>query len=415
MSGPAASATQREVLIPLMGHGEDGSLGRVAADRGLPPPHPAQLERSLSELLEVGLYVAGQVARSAVRHHLGLAFWHPMVAGVSLYPLNPGDFLGLGEENSESAQLGLALALLLCRSQSPQRSVWATGALQAQPGNREVLVRPVAHVGRKLALLLRHSRRPGAAPPPALALVPLLDTDGAVVTERFAGEIAELSSLGTRVIAVRTLSEASQAVAATDAWTAPWLRIGRAAALLLAIAASLWLGHGRWQQRAIALQFVPVADARGHAWMTPARASLDDPQRLSALCAGTPPALFNGELLALSVAADQGTAMHYALAAVAPSGLKILPLPAARAGQVRSLVPVPGPAEPTLLAVLAWRETPDLVRVEQGLRSQLAAVGAGERIAHARHLLEQAAPGSLLYLFQSWAPDAREGDTCKRL
>lgn len=407
-------STQREVLIPLVSDSGSGSVGRIAADRGLPPPHPAQLERSLSELLEVGLYAAGQAARAAVRHRLGLQFWQPGTAGMSLFPLNPGEFIGLNEENSESAQLGLALALLMCRAQCVHRVVMATGALLPTHGTREVAVSPVAHVGAKLELLAQQHLRPGAPRPPALALIPERDSDGVLTTQRYAVEIARLRELGTDVLPVDTLGAAALAIDALSAWIPPWLQATRIALLSGAVAGAVWLGQAQWLGRHIALEFAPVLDSSGRAWLTPARAA-SDPLRFAALCPGVPPVISDGEALALAVVPAFAEALSYALVAVSPSGIKLLPLPEPSSGGVRAMVPVTGPAESTLIAVLAWRRPMDLAVVEARLRRRLAGTQPNERIAQARHVLQAAAPGALIYLFQSRTPVTAEASSCAAL
>lgn len=410
--------TQREVLIPLAAGG-DGRLGRVAADRGLPPPHPAQLERAISELLEVGLYGAGQAARAAVRQALGLRFFQPLTARLSLYPLNPGDFLGLGEENSDSAQLGLALALLMCRAQSPARVIMATGALDIVTGSREVAVRPVAHVGEKLQLLHDAHARPGASPAPALALIPSREPDGADPLQRHAALIARLDAMGTRVVPVATLAEAVRWLGATRAWV-PWPQKLAAAALLGAVlAVGGALGVRAWQQRPIALEFVPIVDAAGQVWMTPARGRLvrGVPVRLGPLCPESTPLMLSDEALVLAVAPADRAAEHvaYALVAVSAEGLKLLPAPAAdrRDQHLRTWVSMEPGEDLTLVAVLAWRQGGgDLAALESRLRAVIDRTRPGERIARARNLLSGVAPGQLQFLIRS-RPAGQGGAECQ--
>jgi hypothetical protein len=159
-----AKFAAREALIPLVGDAAGGSVARIAADAELAAPHAAHLDRSLIELLENGLYQAGQQAKSAVRQFpLPGHTWLPR-ASEALHVVNPGDVVGLGAENANSAELGLALALLMFRAQSEQRAVIASGALDLNSGRRDVPVLPVHHLAGKLRLIVRHFSQPGSAP-----------------------------------------------------------------------------------------------------------------------------------------------------------------------------------------------------------------------------------------------------------
>src|SRR5262249_30191456 len=145
----------REVLIPLVGSGEAGALCRVAADGHLPPQHPAHLDRSISELLEGGLYQAGQQARAAVRR-LQLGGWLRRPAPVAVSIVNPGDVAGLAPDNSASAELGLALAMLMFTTQSPNRIVIASGALESGSADLDCPIRPVHHLRAKFVLVEKY-------------------------------------------------------------------------------------------------------------------------------------------------------------------------------------------------------------------------------------------------------------------
>src|SRR5262245_14445484 len=113
----------REALIPMVGGKLLGTLCRIAADGELPPAHPAQLDRALSELLESGLYQAGQQAKAAAHmFKLPRSGWLRATT-VALHVVNPGDVVGLAAENATSAELGLALAMLMYRGQTDERCV----------------------------------------------------------------------------------------------------------------------------------------------------------------------------------------------------------------------------------------------------------------------------------------------------
>lgn len=407
----------REVLIPLVDAGGAGGLCRIAAEGRLPPPHPARLDPALSELLEAGLYRAGQQARAGARRLRlpGSGLLAP--PRVALAVANPGDLAGLSAENAASAELGLALALLLYLCQARPGVVLASGALAPGDEDPDVPVRPVHHLGAKLSLIPAHFAQTGAAAPPRLLLLPAQDPDGVAVTRRYEREIARLAALGIETRPVTSLRGAAELLGATRLRRRPaerWLRGGLAAAAMAGLLAALG-----WQQieRPIPLTFAPAALDGGRIVDTPFRASLQETGGLALLpgCrAGELPAYRAGDLLAFRVKAGEaddalGRLLGYRglLAAVSvESGVKLLPL--AEGGRIEpgslvaQLLPVRGPAEDNLVVLLLRRgRLPDAGALERRLRERLAPLGPAERLSSARGLLQQAAPGSLTYLFRS--------------
>jgi len=122
-------------------------------------------------LRKVGLYQAGCAAASAARK-LGVrrpptALYQQVsrLAWIDHQRLHPATAQGPTE--GRSAELGLALVLLMCACGSPARQVIATGALGGQPAgvvHDDVEVLPVASLSEKLQLILtlaRHGSLPG--------------------------------------------------------------------------------------------------------------------------------------------------------------------------------------------------------------------------------------------------------------
>ena len=417
--------TAREALIPLVGGGgggRGGALGRVLADADLPPPHPARLDPAISELLEHGLYQAGQQAVAALRRHRQRRRgWLGARIG-ALAVANPGDFLGLTAANAGSAELGLALALALFRAQSRTLSILATGTLAPGDPDPRVPVQPVHHLGAKLAHIDRHFRQAGGSPPPRWCLVPTVDPDGAVVSERYAIAIAALAELGITVQPVATLAEALDLIGARDLAPRPAERFLRWSLGTSAAVVSLGVVAMFWVERPLPLDFVPASLPGGQVALTPMRAYWHPERELQPLpeCrlgAGSLPLYRNGEVVALRVRLPEtGNGLerlmgHYAVlvGVGSASGVKVLPLRPDRSdaalvpGAIQAvLVPVAGPEEDNLLAVLVRRARPfdrDVLHGQLGIH--LEGLGPEERISAAGNWLESYAPGVLTYRFRN--------------
>jgi len=415
-----AKFAAREALIPLVGDAAGGSVARIAADADLAAPHAAHLDRSLIELLENGLYQAGQQAKSAVRQFpLPGHTWLPR-ASEALHVVNPGDVVGLGAENANSAELGLALALLMFRAQSEQRAVIASGALDLNSGRRDVPVLPVHHLAGKLRLIVRHFSQPGSAPAPRNFLIPSHDPDGVPIAERYGAEIKALGELGIGVHGVSTLGEAAHlAGARRRALNSAERHLRQAAYASAAVFAAVLALH-YWFNAAIAMSFIPLTNADSSLVATPARSVLrSTPAQLLPPCRvnGRMPAFPVGEHMAVSLrtGSQHGFAAwfggyQHALVSVSDSGIKVLPPPTAApvvpGAEVGYLLEVREPEEETLLVWLAKRGSPfDTAELEAKLRKQLQTLRPSERISAARNLLQTAAPGVLLYSFRSVSPD----------
>ena len=128
-------------------------------------------DRVAAPLRKVGLYQAGCAAASAVRK-LGIrqpltALYQRIsrLAWIEGQRLQPAGAQRPSE--GRSAELGLALVLLMCASGSRQRQIIATGALGGQPQGMvedDVEVLPVGSLPAKLRLVSYARPAPGACP-----------------------------------------------------------------------------------------------------------------------------------------------------------------------------------------------------------------------------------------------------------
>jgi hypothetical protein len=230
-------------------------------------------DRVAAPLRKVGLYQAGCAAASAVRK---LGIRQPLTAlyqrisrfawieGQRLQPASPS-----GPSEGRSAELGLALVLLMCASGSRHRHVIATGALGGQPrgvSNDDVEVLPVGSLREKLRLVLTFARHGGLpAPGPGRELLFItprqFEQDGLWSDVPSLPEIGQLREFGVRVVPVGRLSEAAAEMKALRARHLVHDRLAQvlvASALLLGV-----MGYGWWSLREthIPMVFLPGGGA----------------------------------------------------------------------------------------------------------------------------------------------------------
>ena len=408
----------RDVLIPMVGGPSGGTLARISADAELAASHSAQLDRALTELLESGLYQAGQQALAAVRL-LKMSRWRGLQRSVAAFHVvNPGEVVGLGMENANSAELGLALVLSMFRAQSKERCVLASGELDLNTGDHGIAVRPVHHLARKLRLAIEYFIQPGSAKAPTYFFVPVHDPDGADVLDRYRQEAQELRELGVSLRPVVTLAEAARILGARREATGLSERMVRRVLATAAISTVIAVGVKAWLAAPIDLSFTSVANADGSITVTPARsqskasggAPLLSPCRIDTVM----PGFAFGENVAVRLRTGSRNdfarwtgGYHHLLIGVSElSGVKVLSPP--RSGWVTPgeetgyLLPVKAPEEETLLAWLAKRGGAfDPQATQAWLQAALNPLQPTERIAAARNLLERAAPGALFYSFRS--------------
>lgn len=412
----------REVLVPLVDGRSAGALCRVTANGALPSTHPAQLDRAISELLECGLYQAGQQAQAAVRRMELPRGWIDRPAPVALSVLNPGDVVGLTPDNSASAELGLALAKLMYVTQSGAERVIATGRLKPKVDEPDALIAPVSHLRAKFDLVKQYFSQSGAPAPPKLFFTPLTDTDDEPVRVKFAQEIDDFGRMGITVQPVADLRSAANTARAIRLAKRPYARWAERALTVIGLL-SICAATGYWSMsRPISLEFLSAALANGRVAMTPAGVR-DQPSGQETLLPSCRSAdglavLRAGDTLIFRVGSAPESAwlqpfqrqFHLLVAVSDKTGAKVLPLPQdiEKAGLVsgdaiafRLHVP-DGPEEDNLVALIARRSYPfDAASLEQLLRERLDSLQRSERISATRNLLSKVAPGYIEYAFRS--------------
>ncbi len=224
-----------------------------------------ELDRVAAPLRPAGLYNAGCQAANSVRKlglkppWLALYQWWYRQASVEQQRLHlvqgqlPKEWCqSLGGSNIEgrSAELGLALALLLSASNARQQCLIATGQLGGQPGgpfeSREVQIEPINSLPEKLRLVARlaeqeqlpsHDRNK-----PLLFLTPArCEVDGKWVDTKTLPEVAELKRWGVEVEPCSRLSDAARLIGARRARWLPWDTFVGGLALLLSILIIVWI------------------------------------------------------------------------------------------------------------------------------------------------------------------------------
>jgi hypothetical protein len=230
-------------------------------------------DRVAAPLRKVGLYQAGCAAASAVRK-LGIrqpltALYQRIsrLAWIEGQRLQPAGARGPSE--GQSAELGLALVLLMCASGSPHRQIIATGALGGQPHgvlDDDVEVLPVGSLPEKLRLvstLAQHGGLPGVGSgTEVLFFTPRrFEHDGLWSEVAALPEVARLKEMGVRVVPVERLSEAAAELKALRARHLFHDRLAQAivaGALLVTLAVYGW---SALQQQPIAMTFLPGGGA----------------------------------------------------------------------------------------------------------------------------------------------------------
>jgi hypothetical protein len=407
------SFTSREVLIPLAGQGATGVLCRAAADGHLPPHHPAHLDRSISDLLESGLYRAGQQARAAVRRLRLNGGWFSRPAPVALSIVNPGDVAGLAPSNSASAEFGLALAMLMFITQSPNQIVIASGALEPNSTDPNAPIRSVHHLLTKFSVVEQYFQQSGITAPPALFFTPELDTDGTPVRDRYAEPIAHLRTMGISVVPVQTLREAAARLRATRLQIRPyerWLQRGAIAAVLLGALsmAAIWA-----VRRPIPMEFRAVSLDDGRIVQTPVRllGRPDGSDELLPPCrpGGGLPAYRAGDRIRVKIGSGDPNdwvgyfgANYHAMVAISTTAavVKIAPLETTPPG---GTIDFQDSVEPSLDAffIVTRRLRPfDIDRLREQLHKRIDELNVSERLNAARAFLREAASGVLEYDFR---------------
>ena len=292
------------VLVPLAvgAGGASGSICRVqAAETDQAPQASGGFPPEIVRLSAVDLHIAGQYALDAARAlPLPKQGWSrrlrrtlPRRPDVALAPVNTADtaLSGLASENSESAELGLALALLAVERSSPVENFVATGALggvtvEDIPPDHG----PVGAVGgieSKVAALtewisehkgsLRGSRLP--------FILPSVSEDDRPILEAYAPAFENLKKVAAdhdvelTLHPVASLEEAAAVLGAVNARFDrgeffAWLKIGVRTAAILALIVAVGLA-ARWLATPTNLSFEEFDYALGKPLPSPLVIRLD--------------------------------------------------------------------------------------------------------------------------------------------
>jgi hypothetical protein len=263
--------TQVGGLEPLSRHEEETALrlDEKARDK--------DWDRVAAPLRKVGLYQAGCAAASAVRK---LGIRRPLTAlyqQVSRLAWIEGQRLhaatAQGPTEGRSAELGLALVLLMGGSGTRHRQIIATGALGGQPtgvDQPDIEVLPVASLRDKLRLVLtlaRHDALPGrTAGREMLFFTPLSHDEGRgpEPVEALA-EVADLADQGVRVRPVGRLAEAAAVLRADRARHLLADRIAAAFLLLLVLGAGAGAAWSAIREDHVSMTFVAAGGGAGAA------------------------------------------------------------------------------------------------------------------------------------------------------
>lgn len=230
-------------------------------------------DRVAAPLRKVGLYQAGCAAASAVRK---LGVRRPLTAlyqqisrlawidGQRLHPAS-----AQGPTEGRSAELGLAVVLLMCACASRDRQIIATGALGGQPRGvveDDVEVLPVASLPEKLRLVLtlaRHAALPGLERGKDLLFFTprRFQQDGGWAEVDALPEVAELKSLGVRVVPVSRLSEAAAEIRANCARHLLADHLVAAVLAGLLIVTGIGMGWSAVRETHVPMSFLPAGGA----------------------------------------------------------------------------------------------------------------------------------------------------------
>ncbi len=285
--------SRRTVHIPIVQPGaaeaarrqEDRLIEIYTQHRGLSPlssdeavkaaeidvkAHDKDWDQVAAPLRKVGLYQAGCAAASAVRK-LGIeppfgALYQQVarlawIEGQRLQSASPS-----GPSEGRSAELGLALVLLMGASGSPDRQAIATGALGGQPSGHptdDVEILPVGSLPGKLDLVLTlasHDNLPRFNRDRQLLFFTprTYEEDGEQRDVASLPVVEQLSKFGVKVVPVARLGEAATILKARRARHLAadrLLQAGVAAMALFLVAATAWYA---WPRPKVTITFLPA-------------------------------------------------------------------------------------------------------------------------------------------------------------
>lgn len=438
----------RSVVIPLAGPAKaSGRVAIVQADNHPPQSNDAQLNPAIAELADWRLYGAGSVALAAIRR---LNIRPPPYALHSrfiarkldtyLTVANGTEILGLQENSSRSAELGLALAFLLHAGRSNAKTIIATGALSRELSvdegeTNDVAILPVDGIESKIAAIARTLDETSITDYPnrVMMFVPVATSDGKPTLDVHKHAFSQLVQLfkaknvALEIHPVASLNQALSVLRISSLTSTKSDKIAASALAACMVVAALTLSGYLWLSAPIGLRFESITSAVAPNSMTPVRAKFiaaGERYTILARCQGPRqlPAYKDGDTLVARIATEEllgqlDTNSSYRFTVVVASeqsGVKVFPdsvFFGRKTGidtqeGVTLAIPIQGPKEENKLVIIAQRLLAfDNNRIRKDLTKIAADGPASELINRVVNHLSEQAPGYLDYSFLSIGKD----------
>lgn len=252
-------AEDTSAIVTKAAADRQAAADKKAEDKNLNPVTAALRYASLAG---AGLHVVNAIRKLGLKPSRWAAY-----QGIKDYAWLDSQRLYVGNshfENCEgnSAQLGLAIALLLNASDSPVRYAIATGSISTDKlADNDVPIGAVGSVPEKLALILEKRKAKALPEQPLYCFTPThYKKNGDLYPVSELAQIKLLADVGIQVRPIEWLSEAASILKADRARRLKQDRLVEAAAagllgLLLAV-----LGYQTWWHWAIPVNLLPLAD-----------------------------------------------------------------------------------------------------------------------------------------------------------
>ncbi|MEM9140323.1 MAG: hypothetical protein AAGB15_10900, partial [Pseudomonadota bacterium] len=268
--------SRRTVLVPLAA----GQTGRIAVinasdddGQGVGTAVGANMDPRIADLFDYDLYSAGQRAVASLgllpsperRRWLLLS---PKARRAKLSVATPDAFHGLSEENNRSAELGLALGLIMAGRERSVPTVLATGALSLGDGDNlaTATVEPIGGIEQKCAAALKflQSGRGGAWSDGIDFITPARALDGQAFSDAHGVALADLceqaakAGIEIRHRPIATLAEALPYLHLSPASAHRLEGVARSAAVLAACLVLASAAVLTWSSTPLAMHFAPI-------------------------------------------------------------------------------------------------------------------------------------------------------------
>ncbi len=439
-----SSGDRRSVLIPLGASTRAAArIAYVHAD-GVRPANEAKLIPEIALLNDCRLYPAGTIALAAIRklklrpQGFALASWlgsggKPGFLSVS----NAPDLYGLNPENSSSAQLGLALALLMYLGEAKPWVAIATGRLGVEDSvlangaaKPNVSVLPIGLFDQKIEAVgrLLEDYKGTALASEIHFFFPAKTETGESTSDAYGDALETLRArfrsrdVSLKLCPVSSLNEALAVLGIDTIRRSVWDKVATVGISAMAAAALFAVGAQIWLSQPIPLAFAKIAIENGSQVETPLRVRYspsDGALEMTARCKNATgmPVFVSGDRLllrahvtSLSKIANYLGGYRFTVVVISEiSGVKVYPpeswtaaIGANSTGAADVSIPITAPKEENKVIVLARRILPFDT---QALRHKIAAAIEGkapaDRINAAVNILVQESPGYLDYSFMT--------------